>query len=108
MGEAEIKTVKIDGNLLCTIKKEGEKIILENVSGYELIYVKVPKAIMELARDQNYFGYPSERFFTNCIRFGVGSYFNMLGHYEQKMLERKHNVKSELIIYVPKIMKQTP
>lgn len=63
---------------------------------YEQVTVKVPKALMQLIKDQNYFDRTPEKFFTDCVRGGVSSELSMLDYDEEKRLERKYKVASEL------------
>lgn len=65
---------------------------------YESVTVKVPKALMQLIRNQNYFGRTPEKFFTDCVRGGVCSDMLNLDYDEMKRLERKFKVKSELVV----------
>jgi hypothetical protein len=68
---------------------------LKQEDEFKQVTIKVPIVIMKLILDQNYFGYTPEKFFADCIRFGVTCYFDYLPNEEQKRLERIYKVKAE-------------
>ena len=65
---------------------------------YETVTVKVPKNLMLLIQDQNYFGRVPDKFFADCVKRGVGCEMSRMPIAEVKRLERKFKVESELVV----------
>jgi len=67
---------------------------------YETVAVKVPKKLMQLIWDQNYFGRTPEKFFTTCVRYGVSTELNAMPYDEAKRLERKYGIEAALVVEI--------
>ena len=57
------------------------------------VTVKVPKRLMELIEEANYFGWNKETFFQVCMKYGVSSCLSDIDFNEEKLLTSKYNDK---------------
>jgi len=57
---------------------------------YVEVTVKVPKRLMELLEDQNYFGWSQEEYFTACMLRGTDCELNELDVTESERLQKKY------------------
>lgn len=74
----------------------------ESMTKYEQVTVKVPKVLMQLIRDQNYFGRTPEKFFTDCVKRGVDCELSMLDYDEVECLERKYGIEHGFVVDLSK------
>jgi len=54
------------------------------------VTVKVPKRLMELIREANYFGWSKQDFFVAAMKFGVSSCIYDMASDEEEKLTRKY------------------
>lgn len=57
---------------------------------YVEVTVKVPKRLIALLEDQNYFGWAKEEYFTACMMRGTDCELNELDITEAQRLEKKY------------------
>jgi hypothetical protein len=63
------------------------------------VTLRVPKNLMDLVRDQKYFGYGYEQFFVNAIRGMVSSELSRMTSEEEKRLKKRFGVTDEDLCY---------
>jgi len=62
------------------------------------VKVKVPKVLMRLLEDQNYFGRGKQKFFTDAVRCLVSCEFSELDVHEVSRLEDKYGIEADLVV----------
>jgi hypothetical protein len=72
----------------------------EKETEYEKVTVKVPKKLMQLIQDQNYFGRTPEQFFTDSVRYGVAVELNAMPCNKANRLERKYGIEAASVVEI--------
>jgi hypothetical protein len=63
------------------------------------VTVRVPKNLMDLVRDREYFGYGYEQFFVNAVRGIVSGELSRMPSEEEKRLKKRYGVTDEDLSY---------
>jgi hypothetical protein len=63
------------------------------------VTVRVPKNLMDLVRDQKYFGYGYEEFFANAVRGMVSGELSRMPSEEEERLKKRFGVTDEDLSY---------